>query len=119
MTTDEWKKQFEELWKDALKEGRIGVFKNCRTIRVNNTEKITESGETLDENNLPIVSVVEYKKNEYGFKDWVPYKAEYHYAWRKTDKGKLDLYFPKIKYEKENGETFTIYQESPKEFIKE
>lgn len=108
---------FETLWQSALSDGRVGYYRNCRTVRINGTGPITNTGDTF-ENDLPVIRVVEYKKNDYAFKGFVPYKAEYHIKWRKTDKGQWDLYFPEVKYEKENGEQYTVIQEPPVEFLR-
>lgn len=121
MTADEWQKQFEELWKLVFDIENFNVrihFTNFgrRQILVNHTGPVELKPEIKDENGHTIYETEYIKDNEWGFKDFVPYRTESHRVWRKTEKG-WDLYTPMYKIDRDNGEQYTIYQEAPKEFL--
>lgn len=121
MTADEWQKQFEELWKLVFDTENFNVrihFTNFgrRQILVNHTGPVELKPEIKDENGHTIYETEYLKDNEWGFKDFVPYRKECHRVWRKTEKG-WDLYTPMYKIDRDNGEQYTIYQEAPKEFL--
>lgn len=121
MTADEWQKQFEELWKQVFDTENFNVrihFTNFgrRQILVNHTGPVELKPEIKDENGHTIYETEYLKDNEWGFKDFVPYRTESHRVWRKTEKG-WDLYTPMYKIYRDNGEQYTIYQEAPKEFL--
>ena len=87
MTADEWQKQFEELWKQVFDPEKPNVsiyFPNhgLRQILVDGTGKITEKS---DDSVTPEILVKEYKKNEHGFKNFKPYKVEYHCVWKQSE----------------------------------
>ena len=83
-----------------------GEKEDCLTVNVEVNPKLT----------LDIIEKEYLKDNEWGFKDFVPYRTESHRVWRKTEKG-WDLYTPMYKIDRDNGEQYTIYQEAPKEFL--
>jgi hypothetical protein len=121
MTADEWQKQFEELWKQVFDPNVPNVrlhFTNFgrRQILVNHTGPVELKPEIKDENGHTIYETEYLKDNEWGFKDFVPYRTESHRVWRKTEKG-WDLYTPMYKIDRDNGEQYTVYQEATKEFL--
>ena len=122
MTADEWQKQFEELWKQVFDPNVPNVkihFTNFgrRQILVENTGPVELKPEIKDENGHIIYETEYHKDNEWGFKDYVPYRKESHEVWRKTEKGLWDLYTPMYKIDCDDGKQYTIYQEAPKEFL--
>ena len=119
MTADEWQKQFEELWKQAFDPENLKVrihytHKGHRQVLVNHTGTITEKS---DNSVTPEIVVREYKNNEHGFKNFKPYKVEYHCVWKQYENKLWNMYFPMAKYEYEDGTQHTVYQEAPKEFL--
>ena len=121
MTADEWQKQFEELWKQVFDPDKPDVQIHHtnfgrRQVLVNHTGLVELKPEIKDENGHTIYETEYLKDNEWGFKDFVPYRTESHRVWRKTEKG-WDLYTPMYKIDCDNGEQYTVYQEAPKEFL--
>ena len=119
MTADEWQKQFEELWKQVFDPDVPNVrihhtYKGLRQVLVDKTGIITEK---TDDSATPKIVVKEYKKNEHGFKNFKPYKVEYHCVWKQSENKLWNMYFPMAKYEYEDGTQQTVYQEAPKEFL--
>lgn len=96
MTADEWQKQFEELWKQVFDPDKSDVRIHHtnfgrRQILVNHTGPVELKPEIKDENGHTIYETEYLKDNEWGFKDFIPYRTESHRVWRKTEKG-WDLY---------------------------
>ena len=122
MTADEWQKKFEELWKQTF-DSKIPEVKmyftnfGRRQVLVENTGPVELKPEIKDENGHTIYETQYIKDNEWGLKNFSPYKVEYHYVWRKTEKGLWDLYHPMYKVDREDGTQYTIYQAAPKEFL--
>ena len=121
MTADEWQKQFEELLKQVFDPDKPDVKLHHtnfgrRQILVNHTGPVELKPEIKDENGHTIYETEYLKDNEWGFKDFIPYRTESHRVWRKTEKG-WDLYTPMYKIDRDNGEQYTVYQEAPKEFL--
>ena len=119
MTANEWQKQFEELWKQAFDTENSNVrihytYKGLRQVLVNHTGIITEK---TDDSATPKIVVIEYKKNEWGFKNFRPFKVEYHCVWKQSENKLWNMYFPMVKYEYEDCTQQTVYQEAPKEFL--
>lgn len=121
MTADEWQKQFEELWKQVFDPDVPNVRIHHtnfgrRQVLVDKTGPVELKPEIKDENGHTIYETEYLKDNEWGLKDFVPYRKECHMVWRKTEKG-WDLYHPMYKIDGDDGKQYTIYQEAPKEFL--
>lgn len=121
MTAEEWQKQFEELWNQAFDPDKPDVhFHHTnfgrRQVLVDKTGPVELKPAIKDENGHTIYETEYLKDNEWGLKDFVPYRKECHRVWRKTEKG-WDLYTPMYKIDGDEGKQYTIYQEAPKEFL--
>lgn len=79
MTADEWQKQFEELWTQAFDPDKPDVhFHHTnfgrRQVLVDKTGPVELKPEIKDENGHTIYETEYLKDNEWGFKDFVPYR---------------------------------------------